>query len=592
MDYLSLTSLYEYDLKTGEEKLISPKVKTTASLIPGTKKIVYSKLDDDNPRWVNIHDLYVYNTETEEETRITFGLRANNSFVSNDGKNIVFVYQKDGTTNIGMVNIDGKNFRRITVFESGEQVFNPRFSSDDSFIVFGFAEGNGQDIYKIDTNGTNLTAVLNEKYDERNPVFGKDGKFYYSSDKTGIFNIYRKDLETGEETQITNVTGGAFMPAADSYGNIAYAGYTSSGYKLCYLKNENMAQVSPEYAYQSGGVTFTDEIANGDILNFNIDYLKNYNDRETPEYEKTRYSGSFTKIMAVPFIRYDNYSTGNTTLEKFKPGVYLMSSDMLNRMDIFAGGSINTRMERDLFLQFNYRNKLPLIYNLGLKPELSLELYSISRKADLFWDINVDRTGGRFDYDFRVPIEVTYNLLEFDVAAKHRIFAENSNIELRYIYSKYSSTIESFNYYNSIEGTTKNNPSVNDVYLKGSNFQLKYNFEAISPTVDSDINPIGVEAEITYNYEMNDFNVNNEYESDENLGYKAKYQKFNFHKLDMTLGNYIGLGKGHTINTTFRAATIFGPAVDDFFDLYVGGLMGMKAYPFYSLSGNELGWVI
>ncbi|NLT52578.1 MAG: biopolymer transporter Tol [Ignavibacteria bacterium] len=590
MDYLSLTSLYEYNLKSGEEKLISPKVKTTASLIPGTKKIVYSKLDDDNPRWVNIHDLYVYDTETEEETRITFGLRANNSFVSNDGKNIVFVYQKDGTTNIGMVNIDGKNFRRITVFENGEQVFNPRFSPDDSFIVFGFAEGNGQDIYKIDTNGTNLTAVLNEKYEERNPVFGKDGKFYYSSDKTGIFNIYRKDLETGEETQITNVTGGAFMPATDSYGNIAYAGYTSSGYKLCYLKNENLVQVSPEYSYQSGGVIFTDEKAKGDIANFNIDYLKNYNDRETPDYEKKRYSGSFTKIMAVPFIRYDNYSTGNTTLEKFKPGVYLMSSDMLNRMDIFAGGSINSRMERDLFLQFNYRNKLPLIYNLGLKPELSLELYSISRKADADIMFNVDSTSGTAIADYQLKTEVAYNLFEFDIAAKHRLFIENSNIEFRYIYSRYTSTVGSFNYYSFVEEKYLNSPAFNDVYLKGSNFQIKYTFSAEMPYIDSDINPIGMETEITYNYEMNKFNSTQEYEYDESVGYIGKYTDFDFHKLDFLQKNYFSLGKGHTLNATLRAATIFGPTVDDFFDFYLGGLIGMKAYPFYAISGNELGW--
>ena len=35
-------------------------------------------------------------------------------------------------------------------------------------------------------------------------------------------------------------------------------------------------------------------------------------------------------------------------------------------------------------------------------------------------------------------------------------------------------------------------------------------------------------------------------------------------------------------------ADILGPPVDDFFDFYAGGLVGMRGYPFYSLGGNEL----
>ena len=60
--------------------------------IPGENKLIYAKLSEDNPKWVNIHDLYVYDIEEDEETRITFGLRANNPSVSHDGKKIVFIY--------------------------------------------------------------------------------------------------------------------------------------------------------------------------------------------------------------------------------------------------------------------------------------------------------------------------------------------------------------------------------------------------------------------------------------------------------------------------------------------------------------------
>jgi hypothetical protein len=31
--------------------------------------------------------------------------------------------------------------------------------------------------------------------------------------------------------------------------------------------------------------------------------------------------------------------------------------------------------------------------------------------------------------------------------------------------------------------------------------------------------------------------------------------------------------------------------VPDFFDFYLGGLIGMKSYPFYAISGNEIAWL-
>ena len=78
--------------------------------------------------------------------------------------------------------------------------------------------------------------------------------------------------------------------------------------------------------------------------------------------------------------------------EKFKPGVFVTTSDMLDRYSLFAGAAVNARLERDLFLVFDYRNKLPLLSSLGLRPELSLELYSISRKANVDVFFGADTT--------------------------------------------------------------------------------------------------------------------------------------------------------------------------------------------------------
>ncbi|MGE5438883.1 MAG: biopolymer transporter Tol, partial [Bacteroidota bacterium] len=234
-DYFSPSNIYSYDLKTGKEEMVTSNVRSTMSWIKGENKIVYSKLSEDNPNWANIHDLYVYDLSEKEETRLTHGLRANQPYVSHDGKKIVFVYQKDGTSNLGLVDIKGQGFKRLTFFENGEQVFNPRFSNNDSLIVFDCANANGRDIASVKADASGLEYILQTKADERNPVFGRDGRLYFVSDESGIFNLYSMDLKTRKTAQLTNVTGGAFMPAVDNGGNVAYAGYTSTGYKIFFL---------------------------------------------------------------------------------------------------------------------------------------------------------------------------------------------------------------------------------------------------------------------------------------------------------------------------------------------------------------------
>jgi Tol biopolymer transport system component len=587
-DYFSLSSVYLYDLTAKTEKLVKPMVRSTASFIPGTNKIVYAKLSDDNPKWTDIHDLYVYDMDSEDETRITFGLRANNPAVSHDGKKITFIYQNDGTVNLGTVDIDGKNFKRLTFFEKGEQLFNPKFSQDDSFILFDYSYSNNRDFGRVNVDGSGMEMLTNSHTDERNAVQAKDGKIYYSSDESGIFNIYTLDLSTKEKKQITNVTGGAYMPAVNENGDVVYAGYTAEGYKIFMIDKAEQAKVDPAKKYRviENPPLDTDK-PNGDLDKFNMAQLKNYNDLNIPDYKPEKYSGFFSNFSFYPFIRFDNYNTSNSFWDKIKPGIYFSSSDVLNRFSVFGSASINKIWERDLYFQFEYRDKLPLIYNLGLKPEMGIELYSVSRKSDVDVDFGIDSTFTPPRIDYRVPADVTYNLFEVDIYAKHKIFSKGNYLEARFIFSQYVSTLGSFiipEYDNTLY------PASDDKYFVGKNLQLKFSHDGIIPAVDSDINPIGRKVDFQYNYEFNRFNNDSNYEIVDGT-LVPLYNKFNFHRLELNWKEHIPVGENQTLTAQFRAGSILGPTVPDFFDFYLGGLIGMKSYPFYAVSGNEIGWL-
>ncbi|MFC2083835.1 biopolymer transporter Tol [Bacteroidota bacterium] len=581
-DYFIESGIYQYDMNSGTDKLIVDGVRSTIGVIPGENRIIYAKLSEKNPKWNKIHDLYVYDIDNETEKRLTFGIRANNPSVSHDGKNITFIYQKDGTTNLGIVDISGKNFKRLTFFENGEQVYNPKFAPDDSYIIFDYSYHHTRDIAKINVDGSNFEYLINTENDERNAIIDRNGKVYYSSDETGIFNIFEIDLQTNKKQQITNVLGGAFMPGIDEKGNLFYAGYTSGGYKIFKipLDEKNNVKESSKYIWKDNPPLGAD-LPNGDISNFDIDQLRNFNDNIIQDYEKNSYSGFFSRLTLIPFIRFDNYNIANSGLDKVKPGLYVVSSDYLNRYSMFGSIALNKRFERDAFLSFEYRNKLPLLYNLGLTPQLSLELYSVSRKTDvdlIFDSLDVESS--------TVTTDVTYNLFEVDLAAKHKVFGSGNDLEFRFVYSQYTATLGSF----TLPYDQTLIPTSDDKYFVGRNFQFKYTHKRLKAYRDSDINPLGREIELQYNYEFNKYNNEGEYKIEDGLLLPV-YNYFNFHRLELKWKEYISLFKGHTINTQVRLGTILGPAVPDFFDFYLGGLIGMKSYPFYAISGNELGWL-
>ncbi len=588
-DYFGMSAIFEYDIQTKKEKMLVPLVRSSLCYSADSKRIYYAKLSDENPRGTNINDIYVYDIENDKETRITYGMRANNPTLSSDEKKIAFVFQKDGTINLGVIDVDGKNFQKLTNYDSGEQLYNPEFSKDGSKIIFDYSYHHGRDLAIINSDGSGLKFILDSSADERNAVFVSDHKIIYSCDETGIFNLYEHDLNAKTSRRVSNVLGGTFYPAVDKQGNIAYAGYTSTGYKIFYLnKNEQATVVDVKKYVRREDPPLDDNKYKGDITQFDIDGLKNFNDKILPQNESKKYSGVFSNINFFPLLRIDNYNLTNNFVDNIKPGIVVASSDLLNRYDFIASAALNKRLERDLFLIFNYRNTLPLIYDLGLKPELSFELYSINRKneADVFF--GVDSTGGNVTYEDQLKTDVSYNLLEADFVARHKIINDATNLELRFVLSNYTTVIESFIYNEG--GETILFPTTDDTYFKGRNLRVKLSHESTYPTLDADINPVGRKLEFQYDYEFNDFNPESEFEIEDGV-LKPVFQKFKFHRLEFNYQERFQLFRTHTLTTRFRASSILGPDVPDFFDSYLGGLIGMKAYPFYAISGNELGWV-
>ena len=202
-------------------------------------------------------DLYEYELETEDITRLTKKLRVELASYSPDGGRIAFVHFFDGqnwlgvmpanareVTKDGKCEIDGEPREGCITWlikkHDGTLLGQPSWSPDGQKIVIDLYRNNQQDVWWLNADGSGLEPLTWDRAEDRDGKFAPDGKsILYTSDRTGVFNVYQMDLATREVKQLTNVLGGAYHPFLTPNGNLLYAYFTSLRFDIHGLKKEN-----------------------------------------------------------------------------------------------------------------------------------------------------------------------------------------------------------------------------------------------------------------------------------------------------------------------------------------------------------------
>lgn len=171
--------------------------------------------------------------------RITIGRRATGPDLSPDGRRIVYVTNRAGTTTLQLAEVDSdgqlQNERVLAPSAQNEQVFTPRFSPDGASVIYSvWTHGGFRDLRIVEVASGRIRQLWKDRAVDQQPTFSRDGKWIYlSSDRSGIPNIYAYDLTSNKLWQVTNVRTGAFMPELSPDGKqLYYVGYSSRGFDL------------------------------------------------------------------------------------------------------------------------------------------------------------------------------------------------------------------------------------------------------------------------------------------------------------------------------------------------------------------------
>jgi hypothetical protein len=174
--------------------------------------------------------------------RLTTGRRARDPDVSHDGRHVAYVTDRAGTTTLRLADLHEParldNERALVPSVRNEQVFTPRFSPDDRYVAYGvWTRGGYRDIRLFDRQSATTFSFWSDRSIDQEPSWSPDGRFlFFSSDRSGISNIYALELATGQLRQVTNVLTGAFMPEVSPDGRtLVYVGYGTEGFDLYFI---------------------------------------------------------------------------------------------------------------------------------------------------------------------------------------------------------------------------------------------------------------------------------------------------------------------------------------------------------------------
>ena len=186
-------------------------------------------------RFNSFSDVYLY--EIGGGIRpLTSGDRARNPAFSPDGRELLVVTNEVQNNQLKRLTVD-QRVEALTDFTDHTQISTPRFSPDGAHLVASVWRDGARDLWIFDKDARPVRRVTADLATDVDPWWSADGRtIYFSSDRTGVYNLYAIDLETERLWQVTNVLGGAFGPSTNpDESALVFESYSANGLDIAWM---------------------------------------------------------------------------------------------------------------------------------------------------------------------------------------------------------------------------------------------------------------------------------------------------------------------------------------------------------------------
>ena len=346
-------------------------------------------------------DLHSYDIKTKNKQRLTKAKRLYSIDISPDNSELVAVQTYLPYNRLSIIDSKSGEILNHINFEN-IAVLNPRWSPSGNQITFALQDSVGIvniAVYNLKTNKWRYVYQPNLNQDNH-PCWSQDEKFiFFSSDQSGIFNIWAADVTSGERWMITDVELGAFTPDVSPSGDeLAFSVYMKNGFRIATKKLDISIWIHSSKI-----------IKNNELLYSSVEKIfSEIESSEKKPYVIKQYSPLSQIIKPqgwIPYIYNDEEGKGIAA--------YLRSEDALHRHKWY--GRIGFSLNRNApAIDMNY------IYS-KFWPNVNFRAYSLPRKVKNDSDVGWWRETG-FELGVKTPMTLETN-----------IYDTNSLISIQYI---------------------------------------------------------------------------------------------------------------------------------------------------------------
>ncbi len=188
------------------------------------RKLVYSRVVQDpagNPGF----DVFAYDVQARTTARVTENEGANAMAWRPGTQQVAYVSVKDGVSAIKLIDTRTKKVQTLYKPAGDEQYKDPAWSPDGrKLALIAHAPGEAGRLVLLDVDHGKLKPIARSaRGGDSTPCWTPDGQgVVYTSDRSGMTNLYAIDVASGAERQLTNTFRGAETPSVAPDGSAIY----------------------------------------------------------------------------------------------------------------------------------------------------------------------------------------------------------------------------------------------------------------------------------------------------------------------------------------------------------------------------------
>ena len=139
---------------------------------------------------------------------------------SPDGKRLVFCSGRTGRNELWIARSDCTGLAMLNTFQGPGGTGSPRWSPDGETIAFDRRDGNLINVFTLHlpgiSNGTKPQGLGIDDHSNLMPAWSHDGRqIYFQSSRNGEQQIWRQELASGRQSQVTTVGGNEAIESTD-----------------------------------------------------------------------------------------------------------------------------------------------------------------------------------------------------------------------------------------------------------------------------------------------------------------------------------------------------------------------------------------